>query len=1044
MIENNDLDNPRQVVSLSGYFGAVDGGAYLLPDSGQTQCFAVSGQAIVCPAPGSPLAQDGSYHDNSPSLAINDDGTVLDSLTGLLWQQEDDRIERTWGEAEQYCETLTFGGHDEWRLPSKKELFGLVNFGRFDPAIDTSFFRDTQVTRGYWTATPDAGNTGKAWTVKFDFTGSFLTNSLAETILMRCVLGTPLPSGTLTDNGDSTVTDRATGLIWQQGENSSGNWAAALQGCENLTLAGYADWRLPNIRELESLTDDTRTTPCLETKVFPGAKCGQFAKYWSSTTSLYKSEFDPGYIDTMAIDFDNGSVTHFADKTYSTNLNYRCVRGGTTVLAPTIIGLVSGEPTGVPLAGVTVTATDAAQYQTSTVTGGDGGYLLTNLPKDTLSLIFDLSGYQRQQVTATVDFGQRLTIDARLSPVPPLTLVISTPAAGARVDTSLLVVSGQVSNEARVTVNGVAATVVDGLFQTTIPLSAGANTIEIVAVDSYGQTKSATLDVTLLTTGTITGTATDAMTNQPLTGALVTVTDSLGAMREVLTGAEGSYTIADVASGSYTLTIATGDYGTFSQTGSLTAGEIITINAAPSLRAPEITSIIACGISGYAATITWTTDQSAASRVEYGTTTAYGSTAADPALTTSHSLALTGLVPGSTYQVRVSATNSHNLTASTVGVPFTTVAPPALSGIAVFGITADAATINWTTDQPTGFILEYGSTAAYGSGVTDPVLTTSHSHTLTGLTMQAPCHYRITATNAHGIPTVIADQTFSTASPITLTISSPVNGTLISRSDVMVRATFSNLTGNEAGITVNGRVALVSGNEFFLNHLPLNEGSNTLDIVATDTGGYTASASVTAIVSPQSDYLRMTANLESGIAPFETVLRIDGSFSAVSPTLSYLGPGNADLSGCTSNDACEVKISTEGTYTFTVSASGPGGMTYQDSVTITVQSKTALDTLLQAKWNEMKSKLSERDIEGGLEYFIGQSRDLYRPAFTALSDQLPLIFADMSVIEMIYVKDKVAKYRIRRMQEIQGVPREITYYIYFSLGKDGLWKIQNF
>ena len=67
-------------------------------------------------------------------------------------------------------------------------------------------------------------------------------------------------TGRFTDNGDGTVTDNATGLMWLKDPASvftggACNWATAISSCESLSFAGYDDWRLPNIRELLSIVD---------------------------------------------------------------------------------------------------------------------------------------------------------------------------------------------------------------------------------------------------------------------------------------------------------------------------------------------------------------------------------------------------------------------------------------------------------------------------------------------------------------------------------------------------------------------------------------------------------------------------------------------------------------------------------------------------------------------------------------------------------------------------------------------------------------------
>ena len=86
----------------------------------------------------------------------------------------------------------------------------------------------------------------------------------------------------LVDNSDGTVTDTATGLMWQQETADPRNWEAALSYCENLSLAGYSDWRLPTIKELASIVDLSRYNPAIDTNYFPNTVS---SRYWSSTTN---------------------------------------------------------------------------------------------------------------------------------------------------------------------------------------------------------------------------------------------------------------------------------------------------------------------------------------------------------------------------------------------------------------------------------------------------------------------------------------------------------------------------------------------------------------------------------------------------------------------------------------------------------------------------------------------------------------------------------------------------------------------------------------
>ena len=128
--------------------------------------------------------------------------------------------------------------------------------------------------------------------------------------------GAGVIAGDFTDNGDGTVTDGNTGLMWQQAEAGSMDWEAAITYCESFSLPGYTDWRLPNVKELRSIVDDRLYNPAIDKIYFPGALASY---YWSSTT------YADGSSDAWGVVFGSGSV-HYYSKTIG---NYvRCVRGG--------------------------------------------------------------------------------------------------------------------------------------------------------------------------------------------------------------------------------------------------------------------------------------------------------------------------------------------------------------------------------------------------------------------------------------------------------------------------------------------------------------------------------------------------------------------------------------------------------------------------------------------------------------------------------------------------------------------------------------------
>lgn len=283
--------------------------AFKLPDTGQTLCYDSSGNEISCSGTG----QDGEYNINPMSYTDNGNGTVIDNNTGLMWQQQDDGITRSWDEAGTYCGSLNLGGKTGWRLPSKKELITLVDYSiALRPAINAVFTNTKQ--SNYWSSTPYAEYPWGAWVVQF-FDGA-VYGYFQNDVYVRCVRGYETPGPALVNNGNGiTVTDNRTGLIWQQGEAGAMTWDSALSYCKGLSLTGRGDWRLPNIKELESITSDLRYNPAIDTGFFPNAYA---ANYWSSTIYYVQSiewieYFYSGYIPTD----------------YMGNFNYvRCVRGG--------------------------------------------------------------------------------------------------------------------------------------------------------------------------------------------------------------------------------------------------------------------------------------------------------------------------------------------------------------------------------------------------------------------------------------------------------------------------------------------------------------------------------------------------------------------------------------------------------------------------------------------------------------------------------------------------------------------------------------------
>lgn len=298
------------------------GWAFRLPDTGQQACYDLQGE-ILCPQPGEPFyGQDAQYHGPELTYQDNGDGTVTDLNTGLIWQKstadidEDGQITSgdflNWQDACDLCNELTVSGHSGFRLPSRRELLSIVDYGKGSFPVINSIFNC--LFDHYWSGSSHAIYPPDEWAWYVGFSHGYSELKQKRTgNFVRCVRGETIPTPTFIDNQDGTVTDEATGLMWQKSGDGHGRiWQDALCYCESLELAGYADWRLPNIRELESLVDWDRYDPAID----PVFESHSFL-YWSGTTQL------PGSF-AWGVNFNYGRVGYSNSK--GENLYVRCVR----------------------------------------------------------------------------------------------------------------------------------------------------------------------------------------------------------------------------------------------------------------------------------------------------------------------------------------------------------------------------------------------------------------------------------------------------------------------------------------------------------------------------------------------------------------------------------------------------------------------------------------------------------------------------------------------------------------------------------------------
>jgi ribonuclease BN (tRNA processing enzyme) len=289
---------------------------FAIPDTGQINTYG-NGREIEHPKSGETWnGQDGQYEINPPQYKDNDDGTVTDLVSGLIWQKTPDFVKRNQDDAEKYADKLELAGHNDWRLPTITELFSIADFqGNMKtrtPYINTEYFDfaypnsdvgssglpgQRNMDGQYASSTRYLGMTMGRDKSAFGFNfadGRIKSYPLNATRYVRCVRGNSnYGIHDFKNNHDGTVTDRATGLIWQTADSGKGmDWKDALAYAENLTLAGEDDWRLPSVKELQSIVDYSRA-PDARNKSMRGPAIDPIFKLttdeswcWSSTTHI--------------------------------------------------------------------------------------------------------------------------------------------------------------------------------------------------------------------------------------------------------------------------------------------------------------------------------------------------------------------------------------------------------------------------------------------------------------------------------------------------------------------------------------------------------------------------------------------------------------------------------------------------------------------------------------------------------------------------------------------------------------------------------------
>jgi Protein of unknown function (DUF1566) len=373
---------------------------YPIVDSGQGKCYDNTAEIPCPPAAGAFFGQDAQYSGLQPAFTKNADATVTDKNTGLIWQQSPDvdgngiinaADKLTFAAAGEHCKNLSLAGQSDWRLPDIKTLYSLMDFRGTDPGgasataslipfLDSTYFGFAYGDAAAGERTIDAQFASSSLYVDTNFADGSLksyplsaSNGTQMKFFVLCVRNNETYGANhFSDNADETITDQATGLVWQKTDNTKAmNWQEALAYCEDLSLAGKDDWRLPDTKSLQSLLDYSRSPATSNSAAIDGlfsateikneAGKSDYPYYWTGSTlaNFSGSGAEAAYVafgralghvngawvdvhgaGAQRSDPKSGDPANYPNGRGSQGeavriLNYaRCVRGGNVTLTP--------------------------------------------------------------------------------------------------------------------------------------------------------------------------------------------------------------------------------------------------------------------------------------------------------------------------------------------------------------------------------------------------------------------------------------------------------------------------------------------------------------------------------------------------------------------------------------------------------------------------------------------------------------------------------------------------------------------------------------
>ena len=274
-----------------------------------------------------------------------------------------------------------------------------------------------------------------------------------------------------------------------------------------------------------------------------------------------------------------------------------------------------------------------------------------------------------------------------------------------------------------------------------------------------------------------------------------------------------------------------------------------------------------------------------------------------------------------------------------------------------------------------------------------------------------------------------------------IAIQSPVAGTTVNESMVLVTGLFDTSLASEAGIRVNGFATLQDGNEF-ATFVPIDSQLTTLAATLMDSAGnLIAGHTVPIYVQPPNAAPHLFFRPSPAIA--RESQPVEFTFTSINPftqiQLDGNGDGAIDYTGSTLQGVA-FSFAASGLYYPTISVTELGGTVRKATTIIQVFDSIQLDMLLQNKWTAMKNALRAGDISGAVSHIVMRRRATYEAMFNALT--VPLANIDQLLSSIAFLEQRGIEAEYEMMVTGGGV--QYSYMVLFEIDEDGIWRVKFF